>query len=201
MTDLIKTDERIEQDLQIIEIMVAEMPHYLKFEGVFYPLSIANFPRLTLGGYLMRQHRLLAIGDTLDTLTADRLATTTVRFRDFAIQNIVQIEQHANKEAQIRVHQWDTYLKELSQNPYEYEAYYTRHVEDRVMLKAIFDFLQPPYKLDPQAKHELDMLDFVLHGKWEDGDFIWAEIWQPAYSHQDNWWLYGRPNLANNKDN
>ena len=30
-----------------------------------------------------------------------------------------------------------------------------------------------------------------LQGRWQPGAFIWAAVWQPAYSVEKYWWLYG----------
>ncbi|MCB0000901.1 MAG: hypothetical protein KDE56_34300, partial [Anaerolineales bacterium] len=88
---------------------------------------------------------------------------------------------------------WDVYLQEITDNRDEYIAYYNTHATDRTILKAIFDFMQPPYRPNLRAQHDLELLDYVLRGKWEAGDFIWPQVWQPAYPQDPYWWLYGRP--------
>ena len=196
MTHLAEAKKRIEEDLQILEAMAAEMPRYLMYDGLFYPLPQMDYPRLTLGNYLMRQHRLLALADDMPEATAGRLARAVDQFQEAIDDHLVRVEEHANQELQTRVKQWDTYVDELTDNPDEHMAYYATHATDRTILQAIFDFMQPPYNADPRARQELQMLDFVLHGEWDDGPFVWPEVWQPSYPRQDYWWLYGRPALT-----
>ena len=190
-----QTPERIEYDLQIAEAMAEEIPRYLQYDGLFYPLSQADYPRLTLGNYLLRQHRLVALADQLDEEIVVRINNITTQFQTSIHDHVISVEQHANQELQTRVNQWDTYLTELSDSPEEYEAYYSTHATDRTILEVIFEFMKPPYRPDLRAKKELELLDYVLHGKWDDGTFIWPEIWQYAYPSDQYWWLYGCPTL------
>src|SRR5688500_2426298 len=54
---------RLSEDLEVLEAMAAEMNEYLKSEVLFWPMRQGNLPRLTIGGYLMREHRLRALAE------------------------------------------------------------------------------------------------------------------------------------------
>ena len=49
----------------IVVAMVDEMREYILSDILFWPMASSNMPRLTLGGYLMRQHRLLLLSGQL----------------------------------------------------------------------------------------------------------------------------------------
>ena len=59
------TVDKIHEDLAILAAMAAEMDDYLKSEVLYWPMVHGDMPRLTLGGYLMRQHRLQHLADIL----------------------------------------------------------------------------------------------------------------------------------------
>ena len=62
---MIFDDEKLAQDVPILSAMAAEMANYLDSDILFWPLSGSRMPRLTLGGYLMRQQRLLILKNSL----------------------------------------------------------------------------------------------------------------------------------------
>jgi len=53
--------ERLAQDAAVMGAMAGQMAEYLDSEILFWPLGRGNMPMLTLGGYLLREHRLLAL--------------------------------------------------------------------------------------------------------------------------------------------
>jgi hypothetical protein len=52
---------------------------------------------------------------------------------------------------------------------------------------------EPPYQLDADIPRRLNALDQELKNHLRPGDFVWPEEWQPAYSREEYWWLYGQP--------
>ena len=186
--------ERIEQDLGILEAMALNMEDYLDSEVLFYPLPDADMPRLTLGGYLMRQHRLYELRDNLDTLTRRRLDTTMERFRDATVGHSGRVEQRAIHELEARVRQWQEYLNELHDACETYAAYYPAAVEARVMMSALINFLRrPPHELPAALLTRVAQQDELLSQQWQGDGFVWPDLWQPAYPEQRYWWLYGQP--------
>lgn len=185
--------QKLRQDLEILEAMAAEMDSYLKSEVLFWPMENGNMPRLTLGGYLMRQHRLLALRDLLTEEEAGRLDQAVEQFNAALVEKIVRLEQHANQELEARLRQWGEYLKDLSRESSS-SAYYATAVEPRVMITALLNKLKlPPYRLEPRVTQQVTMYDNNLRRRWKSGEFIWPQEWQPAYPDSTYWWLYGHP--------
>ena len=50
--------QKLIKDLHILKAMVEEMSNYLSSDTVLWPMFKADYPKLTLGGYFMRQRRL-----------------------------------------------------------------------------------------------------------------------------------------------
>ncbi len=193
-TDVSEEADKLRQDLKILEAMAAEMDEYLRNGNLFWPLSDSTMPRLTLGGYLMRQHRLLALRHQLSDTDQERLAAAVAQFDEALDEKIVATEQKAHEEVRARLRQWNEYLKELRDPSMSAGDYYPSAVETRAMLAALLKQLEsPPYRLDRRVLNELASFDRVLANYWEAGEFIWPEEWAEAYPRQRYWWLYGRP--------
>lgn len=188
------TRERIEEDLQICETMAGSMSAYLDSEAVYYPLSTPTYPKLTLGNYLMRQQRLLALSAQLDEMDKGRLETAVFNF-NLAINNrVVKVEQKSHEEAGIRLRQWQKAVSELKETPAAVLDYYSTMVTDRVKLTALFLHLQQnPYQFDEKIVAETTAVDHQLSSIWQPGDFVWPNLWKAAYPQTTYWWLYGRP--------
>lgn len=185
--------EKLERDLEILSAMAAGMDEYLKSDVLFGKMPAGDMPMLTLGGYLMRQHRLLALSDLLSASRREQLQQAIGLFNGALIEKIVRFETKANKEVEARLRQVEEYLRDLN-NKKGGGMNYDTAVEPRVMLSALADKLQmPPYQLDERVLQSIDLLDRNLRRRWSPGEFIWPEAWQPAYPQADYWWLYGRP--------
>jgi hypothetical protein len=185
--------EKLREDLEILEAMASEMDSYLKIDVLFWPMEDSNMPRLTVGGYLMRQHRLLALEDLLDEAEKSRLEAAVSQFNDALVEKIVRFEQHANQELEARLRQWGEYLKDLSRESSS-AVYYATSVEPRAMITAIINKLKlPPYRLNDRVQQQVIMLDNNLRRRWHSDEFVWPESWQPAYPEAIYWYLYGTP--------
>ena len=185
---------KLRKDLKIIEAMAAEMDDYLCNETMFWPLSDSRLPRLTLGGYLMRQHRVSSLRQLLGEDEQARLDSAIDTFNEALVEKGVRFEQHAHDELHARLRQWSEYLRELKRESAAAGDYYASAVETRAMIAALLDKLEmPPYKLDKQVLNELGVYDRALGNHWLADGFVWPTEWQPAYPRSTYWWLYVRP--------
>lgn len=186
--------EKLQRDLAILEAMASEMDEYLMSDVLFWRMIKGSMPMLTLGGYLMRQHRLLALRHLLDKEEQGRLDAAVIKFNMALDEKIVRFEQKTKTELEARIRQWSEYLRDLDQAPESAGVNYGTAVDTRAMLEAILDKLRmPPYQVPARLPEQVRMLDTNLRGHWRPGDFIWPDEWKPAYPVADYWWLYGRP--------
>ena len=184
--------EKLKHDLTVLEAMAGSMDDYLRSDVLFYPLRRGDLPQLTLGGYLMRQHRLLALRDLLNMQEQARLHEAINTFNAALEEKVVRFERKAHEELQARLRQWREYLQEVKQG--RSIAYYDSAVDTRAMIKALIDQLRvAPYELDEKMPQQVARLDRELSRVWERGDFVWPTAWQPAYPRESYWWLYGHP--------
>lgn len=185
--------DRLRRDLEILEAMAAEMDDYLRSEVLFWPMSHPDLPRLTVGGYLMRQHRLLALPELLDTTEKARLEAAVGQFNEALVEKVVRFEQRAHQELHARLRQWSEHLRDMKRDATNRDFYATT-AETRTMIEALIEKLKmPPYQLEPGVLEELGAYDNNLRKRWRTGEFIWPAGWEPAYPKREYWWLYGQP--------
>ena len=185
---------KLEQDLAIAAAMAAQMDDYLKSDILFWNMGQSGMPMLTLGGYLMRQYRLLLLSNLLSEAQQGELETAVIQFNAALAEKIVRLEVKANSELEARIRQFEAFLRDLRKGQ-ETGMNYRTAVEPRAMVAALVDKLRmAPYQLDRQIPGRVETLDKSLRQRWVPGEFIWPQDWQPAYPQDEFWWLYGKPN-------
>lgn len=188
--------EKLHNDLVALEAMAAEMADYLDSDILFWPMTEGDLPRLTLGGYLMRQHRLLGLRDLLSMQEQDRLHRAINQYHKSLEERVVRFENRAHEELEARLRQWRGYLSELKEGASV--AYYESAVEPRAMIEALIAQLRvQPYQLQSEIPQKLALLDRQLRHVWQPGAFIWPNEWKQAYPSEKFWWLYGHPRKKN----
>lgn len=184
--------EKLKQDLVVLEMMAGLMEEYLRSDVLFYPGPRTDLPKVTLGGYLMRQYRLLQLRDLLDMEEQSRLHEAIGQYNSALDERVVRFETKAHTELEARLRQWQEYLREVKRGVNI--AYYESAVDTRAMIDALVAQLRvSPYELDEEIPRDLALLDRELSRVWERGEFIWPREWQPAYPREEFWWLYGHP--------
>lgn len=181
-------------DLMIMEEMATNMAAYLDSDVVDWTIPRANMPRLTIGGYLMRQHRLMALKDKLSQEDQTRFEEAATQFDNALDERVVRFEKHAHQELHTRIAEWIGVLPDLNRRAKLEVNYYPGIVDTRVVIKELLDKLQaPPYKLEACVLDELRAIDHLLRTRLTESEFIWDPIWEPAYPKKEYWWLYGYP--------
>jgi hypothetical protein len=162
------------------------MDGYLLSKDLFQTIQ-PGMPQLTLGGYLLRQHRLLALqGSLLKADEQTQLVQAVAQFEQVKASRASYFAQKGEREYKSRLRQWREYLRDLAEGSSRGSDYAIR-VEVRTML----EYLPSP------ANTDLAALDAQLRQRWQPGSFVWSADWQAAYPADRYWWLYGgiRPTL------
>ncbi|PIE81803.1 MAG: hypothetical protein CSA11_02735 [Chloroflexi bacterium] len=185
--------KKLEQDVAIVVAMAAQMDDYLKSNVLFGKMGRSGMPMLTLGGYLMRQYRLLALSDLLSQAKQAETETAVSQFNAALVEKIVRFETKAHTELDARIRQFEAYLHDLRHRQATGVNYRTA-VELRAMIAAIINqLMMAPYQLERKIPSRVEILDQTLRQHWVPDTFIWPEAWQPAYPQDEFWWLYGEP--------
>lgn len=180
----------LERDIQILEAMVADLPDYLMSEATRWTMRQPELPPLTIGGCLMRLHRLGVLKNKLSPEQQSRLQTAVDQYDQSLIEKVVRFETRAHQELHARLGEWSQCLRTLQCTSEQY----ANKVDTRVVIEALIDALKErPYELEAQVLTETRSLDYNLRSRWHSGSFVWDDVWQPAYPQAHYWWLYGHP--------
>lgn len=182
-----------EIDLEIVEVMTAELKPYLLSKLLYWPLNGSStqgsFPRGTLSGLVVRLHQLESVADSLtpeqvERLTAARQETDT-QFDHWR----VQVEEKAAREIKSRFDLWEAYLIECEKDPERYQDEYPTQVFNRTALAFLPD-LAGRAAARESVTSRLILLDQRLQQFSTTGPFVWHEALAPAYPAERFWWLY-----------
>ena len=181
--------EKLKQDLKILEAMASEMDEYLTSQTLFWPLSDSSLPRLTLGGYLMRQYRLVQLREMLEPDDQLRLDAAIEQFNEALTEKVVRFEQRAHEELHARLRQWSEYLRDLSKESFAAGDFYPSAVQTRAMIRALVDKLKmPPYEFartlkphkppkEVQPDYTRDCATSYIRRRWlQSASLIWS-VW------------------------
>ena len=186
----------LQGDLKILEQMAIEMEPYLISDTMHWTMAKRDMPKLTIGGYLMRQQRLPILSNYLRPEEQARLDVAINHFNQTLVEKVVRFEHRAHQELHAFLNEWTCYLRGLTKYRALAVTRYASEVDTRVVITAVIDkLLETPYHLDPRIPSELTVLDRSLRRHWQVGKFVWEPVWQLAYPKEKYWWLYGKPDL------
>lgn len=184
----------LRHDLGILTEMANQMQDYLISDATDWTIPRVNMPKLTIGGYLMRQQRLCALREQLNPDDQQRLDTAVATFNDALSNRIVRFEQRSHFELRTRLSEWVGYLRDLTHHTAAQRNHFIGIVDTRVVIQALMDKLQQrPYELDATIQAEVAGLDKNLKARWTVGEFVWDNVWIDAYPRTDYWYLWGCP--------
>ena len=187
----------LERDLLIVEAIVFDLRPYLLSTVLYWPLtaptgSLTLLPRGTLGGLLLRLHRLDALRERLSGGQAQRLGTAHAAVSEQLGSWRVQAEDKAMREMSSRLHAWDAFLEECEDNPARYDPEYPTQAEGRTVIDLLIAFARRAAE-QRSFSARLAAVDRRLREIAAESDFVWDPAMIPAFPHERFWWLYMRP--------
>lgn len=186
--------ERLAQDVAVLSAMAEQMPQYLDSDILYWPAPRGGMPALTLGGYLLREQRLLALGNLLTPDQRAEVDKAVTQFNQALANRVVRFENKAHHELEARLRQWEEHLKDMDRGTFDRSSNYSTAVETRAIIQALLDRLSmPPYQIRARPLQHLAALDTRLRSRWQPGEFVWPAEWADAYPRSSCWWLYGTP--------
>ncbi|MBN8618111.1 MAG: hypothetical protein J0L63_04350 [Anaerolineae bacterium] len=181
----------IDLDLKEVKAMVDHLVPYI-YEDDLYGKITLDSARLTPGAILLRLRRLNALRDQMSTAQAaqlDRISATNDKVRQ---EWAVAYGRKMVREAEARLRDLNTYLKECKDDPRLCANAYLPEALRRTMVAEILDAL--PAEVDGSAlKTSAKSVDSGLRRYVEETDFLWDRTLMPIYPAEAYWWLYNRP--------
>jgi len=184
-------------DLSVIQAMAAEMEDYIKSDQLYWKLSPAAPissapPMLTIGGYLLRAHRLRGQAPALSEKQRTKLETVERQFQDTGREWAAHAEKRAHKELGARLNSWAWFTEDCQARKQDCIRYYPTEAELRTLIDLLLEFADQLGDVSPY-RQRLQTLDGQFRPCLKPGDFVWRSALEAVYPKERFWWLYGRP--------
>lgn len=177
-------------DVRALTAMIAHLTPYIYDTELFGALNDNNLPRLTIGGILMRLHRLKLLSEALTSGQKSALEAASSKFAEVRQQWAVHYERKVSREILSRVGSLDQFASECAQNLAACADNYPAAMEKRVMSEHLHDELKALNLLSTEITGRLAALDNALNRCIEAGEFCWSPQVQAAYPREKFWFLY-----------
>ncbi len=182
----------LDRDATAVRAMAAALDPYLYQDDLYGGLPGA-LPRLTVGGLLMRLHRLRALKDQLTPKQAAALSEAEADFEQARSQWAVHYGRKIKRELASRQDSFKWFLDECDDNPLRCAENYPTEAEKRTILHHLLtEGVARGLDIAEEQRRQVT-LDSKLRQRFRAEGFIWDPRAQPAYPKDVFWWLYGRP--------
>lgn len=187
--------DTLERDLLIVEATIRDLKDHLLGDSIYWELRRAAagsyaLPKGTLGGLLMRLHRLNALRAELSPAQVERLEAATATAEETLARWDIQAREMAARETSARLSLWRNYVTELADNPRRYTSEYPTQAEGRTALSMLLIFSGDAAR---EAVGEVGAVDAILKALPAEEGFVWDEGLNAAYPQHEFWWLYLKP--------
>ena len=184
--------------------MADQADPYLVEDELLWPIDgqvSGGMPRMTLGGFLMREHRLDGLPALLDAAQRERFAAAKQTFHKALDHWKVNGSHKIAREADMRLHLLEQFLRDcneaLAQNCFDY---WPSQAEQRTTLYHVSEALSSAPLADADkavvvnaalARVDSGLRRYLLAG--DSGHFLWDPALEPVYPRRPFWWLWVVP--------
>ena len=189
-----------ERDLQILEGMADQVRTYLIEDELFWPIPgrlRGGMPRLTLGGYLLRRHRLTALRGSLSADQQARLDAALAVFDAALSEWSVHATRKMLREWDVRINLLTQFLKDCErEDASSCLDGWPNQAKVRTIVHHLAGALEAAGALETSHKADVRRIDnglrrFLLSG--DDQQFLWSPDLAPVYPRDAYWWLWVVP--------
>ena len=194
----------LERDLIILEAFASQIEQYLREDELFWPVFgrvRGGMPRLTIGGFLLRQHRLVALREALSDSQQHLLSEIQTTFDTVRAEWSMHYDAKLAREWEMRANLLRNYLRDCDEAEAEGSnrhcgEYWPIAAEHRTMLQHLTDEAERRHTLTRTQHDALSHIDRGLrHYLVFDvqNAFLWPPELEPAYPRDPYWWLWVVP--------
>lgn len=181
----------LDHDVRILSAMASNLTPYL-YETEMYGYLAGDLPRLTLGGLLMRLHRLQCLEDHLDAEQEKLVTDAQLNFEAERTTWAVHYENKIEYEITARLTALERFLAECGEDPAGCAANYPAQAEKRTIIRHLQAEAQEHNLWTDEHTARLRDLDRKQQRVLQEGPFIYTdERLTAAYPRDTYWWLYG----------
>lgn len=181
----------LDRDVRVLSAMASNLTPYL-YETELYGYLSGDLPKLTLGGLLLRLHRLRHLGALLDPDQETQVQDAAINFEAARSEWSVHYESKLANELKSRLDALDRYLIECADGGQGCAAEYPVQAEKRTMIQHLYDELAQQDALTEDLEARLKQVDNRLRRMIAGDGFVFDARLKDVYPPDVFWWLYGR---------
>jgi hypothetical protein len=184
----------IETDLRELEAMASHLTPYLYHDDLYGMIS-NNLPRLTVGGLLLRLHRLEGLHDQLSEAQRQRIAAARTQFEQRRQEWAAHYDGKVQKEIEARLRSFGAFLDETDDSPGGARSNYPAEATRRTIIEHLKDEAQERNLWNEEFAADLQRVDRRLQAIMDSSkeQFVWSDMLKPGYPKERYWWLYALP--------
>jgi hypothetical protein len=180
-----------EGDLKVLESMASNLTPYLYESEVFGTIA-PNLPKLTVGGLLLRLHRLQGVFDQLSKAQQQRFLNAKEAFENAMAQWAVHYEGKIGQEIKSRLGNYNGYIDDHRDDQAGGHQPDPSEATHRTILQHLREEAQRLGLWTSEFNERLGELDQRMRRITKSGSrFTLAPELQSLYPAETYWWLYG----------
>src|SRR5579859_5041693 len=169
----------LEEDVRAVGAMAASLVPYIYQSAVFSGMP-GPLPSLTIGGLLLRLHRLRALTKLLTAEQQRVVETAQKQFDDVRAQWSVAYEEKLKHELPSRLRSLNQFLIDCGDKRFCAEIY-PSEIEKRVMVTHLQSEADARHALEPSTEAQINSIDGRVRALTEPGEFVWDKRLLVAY--------------------
>ncbi len=189
----------LDADHKAFVAMVDNLVPYIYDKELFGQMP-NRLPRLTLGGLLMRQHRIGALRHEMKPEQILAFDDAIVRLEKIRYEWLNHYKDKLLQEFQSRVNALTFFVEDCEQSWQSCDANWPNEAEKRTIVAHLAQeaTLQGIFEIEQRAI--LNKLDQKLRRFSRESEFLWDNRLKDAYPMPNYWWLHGRPGRQDTQD-
>jgi hypothetical protein len=186
-------------DLRALEAMASNLTPYL-YEKELYGVISNDLPRLTVGGLLMRLHRLEGLKHKLSEEQRQRLHDARLNFEQLRSEWRSHYEDKVVQELNARLNNFSAFLEDYTDDQQRARSAYPAEATHRIIIEQLrIEAEELELWEETEIEDKLYRLDRRLRGILDRNNkmFVPPNGLQEVYPEEQYWWLYAYPEVDN----
>jgi hypothetical protein len=189
---------KADKDLSEAQKMVDALDEYVRGTELYGHTGGGFFgggdsPALTIGALLLRLRRLQARQDQLSSAQSSQLSKIDETFQHVRNEWRLHYEGKLLKEANSRLDNLRTYIKEASDAPRSARGNYPTEALRRTIVQEVLREMKTLNIDSAEIDTKRREVDGKLRGLLRSAPFQWDSTLESVYPSQEFWWLYHMP--------
>ncbi len=188
----------IDHDLEEANALAEHLIPYVYENELYGSIGgmFGSMPRLTIGGLLLRLHRLHALEDQMSDAQKAQLAEIDAKHESARQEWTVHYNDKLLQEAESRLKMMEQYFNECADDPRTCANNYNPEAMRRTIVQEIDRQLKQTNAPSAKLEHTMTKVDSQLRRFTQPSGFLWASVLLSVYPQGEYWWLYARPPRA-----